>query len=169
MAKKVIGEGENQPQRRRSQPKKKKEVRVDEAIMEPGDYEVTSQHTFEVKLYLKPKDNRWVIMTGSGADIVEHTVVVRLWSYDEMIGLRKTATTYDAAKRIHMVDQDFLNRLKIQKLVISWTLEEINPRLKLHRQQGSLTDESWGNFKKVQPNILQYIINKINDVLEYNA
>lgn len=169
MAKKVIGQGDAQPSRKQQQKPKKQEFRVDEALMEPGDYEVTPEHTFDVKMYLMVKDKRWVIMNGSGEGVAEHTVVIRLWNYDEMVGLRKQATNYDSNRRIHMVDQDLLNRLKIQKLVMSWTLESINPRLKLHRQQGSLTDESWTNFKKVQPNILQYIINQMNEVLELNG
>lgn len=169
MAKKVIGEGDAKPSRQKKKQPPKKEQRVDEALMEPGDYEVTANHTFDVILFLSAKDGRWVLMNSEGKDVVEHKVVIRLWSYDEMVGLRKAATSYDSNKRIHMVDQDLLNRLKIQKLFISWTLESVNPRLKLHRQQGTLTDESWLNIKKVQPNILQYIINKMNEVLEYNG
>ena len=158
----VVGSGKNRKQQ-------KEEPRLDEALMQPGDYEVTPSHTFEILLYLKAKGNRWIVMSGPGKDVTNHKVVMRLWSYDEMVDLRKRATSYDQAKRIHMVDQDLLNRMKIQKLMVSWTLSDDNPRLKLIHNQGVLVDESWEAVKKVQTNILQHIINEMNEVYEHNG
>lgn len=166
MTKKVIG-GEGEP--RAVEKRQGNEQRVDEVLMGPGDYEVTKDHTFEIPVHLKLHDKRWVVMAGPGKDVITQKVEMRLWSYDEMVDLRKKATSYDQIKRIHMVDQDLLNRLKIQKLMISWTFGDTNPRLKIHRQQDSLTDESWLNVKKLQTNILQYIINTMNEVYELNG
>jgi hypothetical protein len=142
--------------------------RVDEKLMEPGDYEVTPEHTFDVDVFLAQKDNRWVVVPkGKGA--IAQKIVLRVWTYDEMVDLRKQATNFDAVRRMHMVDTDALDRLKIQKLLQSWTFGDDNPRLKIHRVNGVMTDESWANFKKLQANIIRYILERMNEVLEYNG
>jgi hypothetical protein len=161
--KKVIGGGKAR------KPQQKVAPRVDESLMEPGDYEVTPEHTFDILLFLKEKDGRWVVVNKGGSGVSEHKIVMRMWSYDEMVELRKRATSYDQNKRIHMIDQDLLNRIKIQKLMMSWTLSDDNARLKIHRRQGALTDESWTNVKRLQTNILQFIINSMNEVYELNG
>jgi hypothetical protein len=143
--------------------------RVDEAIMEPGDYEVTPDTTFGIDLYLKRQGNRWIIQGGPGKDVQKETVTMRLWDYDEMVELRKMSTAYDASKRMHIVDHDVLNRLKAQKLFVSWTFQDRNKRIVLHKRQGAMTDESWEKFKKLSPNIIKYLFEKMNEVYEYNG
>ncbi len=44
-----------------------------------------------------------------------------------------------------------------------------NPRLKLHRVGGVLTDESWVMFTKLQTNIINHIFNGMNDVYDLNG
>jgi len=143
-----------------------KQDRVDEQIMEPGKYEVTSETTFDVELFLKEGDGRWMVVNPGTDSAEEHKLVFRMWSYDEMVEMKKKATTYDATRRIHVIDNDALNRLKIQKFLQSWTLDRENPRLKLHRVGGVLTDESWQTFAKLQPNIINYIFDRMNEVYE---
>jgi len=143
------------------------ENRLDERIMEPGKYEITRDTTFDVKIKLKEMGSRWVIVTKE-EDVV-HTVVFRMWNYDEMVEMRKMSMSYDSSKRMHMIDNDSLNRLKVQKLLISWTFGEDNPRLKLHRIQGVLTDESWEVFKRLQASIITYILDSANSVYEFNS
>lgn len=145
------------------------EFRLDEKLMSPGKYEVTPEHTFVVEVHLKQQEGRWVIARSAGKGIDSHKVVFRLWNYDEMIDLKKKTTTYDPQKRIHTIDQDGLNRMKIQKLMVSWTFGDDNPRLKIHRVQDVLTDESWANFKRLQTNIITYITDRMNEVLDYNG
>ena len=137
--------------------------------MKPSKYEVTPETTFKVPLFLREKDGRWVLMTGAGKNIESHEVVFRMWTYDEMIGMRKMATSYDGIKRIHMIDNDALNRFKIQRLMVSWTFERDNPRLRLQHVNGILTDESWGAFQSLQPNIATSIIEEMNKVYEFNG
>jgi hypothetical protein len=48
----------------------------------------------------------------------------------------------------------------------SWTFDRDNPRLKIHRVGGVLTDESLETIKKLQENILRYIHLQMNAVLE---
>jgi len=143
--------------------------RVDEKLMGPGDYEITEKHTFDVDVYLAKKGNRWIVVEKGLKTNIKQTVVFRIWTYDEMIELRKQSTSFDAIQRMHMVDTDNLDRMKVQKLMQSWTFGENNPRLKIHRVQGVLTDESWISFKKLQANIIRFILEKMNEVLEYNG
>lgn len=144
-------------------------VRLDERLMKPGKYEVTDDHTFKVNLNLYPKDGRWVVVETAGKNIESHEIVFRMWTYEEMIELKKMATTYDIQKRTHMIDHDLLNRLKVQRLMVSWTLDRDNPRLKLAHVNGILTDESWAAFAKLQPNIATYVLDEMNRVYEYNG
>jgi hypothetical protein len=144
-------------------------ARLDETLMKPGKYEVTNEHTFKVEVNLGLRNNRWVVVEGIGKGVDSNEVIFRMWTYDEMIELKKMATSYDAQKRIHMIDHDLLNRLKVQRLMVSWTFGKDNPRLKLAHTNGVLTDESWVAFTKLQPNIVTYIIDEMNKVYEYNG
>lgn len=144
-------------------------VRTDEKLMKPGKYEVSKDTTFTVNIYLKEKDGRWILMNGAGKGIETNSVVFRMWTYDEMIEMRKMATSFDAQKRIHMIDNDALNRLKIQRLMLSWTFDKDNTRLKIWHVGGVMTDESWNAFKNLQPNIATFIIDEMNKVYEFNG
>lgn len=143
--------------------------RVDEKLMGPGKYEITRDTLFTVNVHMKPLDGRWILMAGAGKGIDSHKVVFRMWTYDEMVDMKKMATNYDQMKRVHMIDNDALNRFKLQKLIVSWTLDRENPRLKLHHVQGVLTDEAWNAVKTLQPNILTYIMEEMNKVYEFNG
>jgi len=157
-----------------ARPVQKEEVkiqgnRVDEKLMKPGKYEVTDQHIFKIEINLVFRDGRWVIVDSPGKKIETHEVVFRMWTYDEMVELRKMATNYDSQKRIHLTDNDVLNRLKVQRLVVSWTFDRDNPRLRLLHVNGILSDESWQAFAKLQPNIITYIFEEMNRVYEFNG
>jgi hypothetical protein len=147
----------------------KPDARVDEQIMGPGKYEVTEDQTFTVPIHLKVKDGRWIVMAGAGKDVDSHEVVFRMWTYDEQVILKKKSTTFDGERRVHMIDNDALNRLKVQKFMLSWTFDRDNPRLKLLHVQGVLTDEGWQAFTKLQQNIIAYILGEMNQVYELNG
>jgi len=149
-------------------PPKREPPRVDERLMKPGKYEVSDESSFTVKLYLKKKGvARWSLMNGPGEGVDEEKVVFRMWTFDEMVELRKMATTFDQVRRMHLIDYDALNRLKVQRLMMSWTLDRDNPRLKLHHVNGVLVDEAWTVFsKRLLPNIAQHIIDEMNAVYE---
>lgn len=143
--------------------------RVDERLMKPGKYEITKDTLFTVEIYTKEKDGRWLIMNGPGKGIMSNFVVFRMWGFDEMVEIRKLATSYDAGKRMHMLDNDMLNRLKIQRLMVSWTFDKENPRLRIQHVNDTMTDESWKSFTLLQPNISGYIIDEMNKVYEFNG
>ena len=143
--------------------------RIDEKLAKHGKYEITPETTFTVTIYTKEKDGRWLIMVGPGKNVETNSIVFRVWTYDEMIEMRKMVTTYDPQKRIHMLDNDALNRLKIQRLLVSWTFDKDNCRLKVQHVQGVMVDESWNAFKSLQPNIISYVLDEMNRVLEFNG
>jgi hypothetical protein len=143
--------------------------RIDEKLMQPGKYEIHSGVIFTVTIYMKEREGRWVLMTGAGKDIEKHEITFRMWGFNEMIELRKLATSYDAQKRIHMIDNDLLNRYKIQRLMMSWTFDRDNSRLRIQHVNGILTDEGWTAFTMLQPNIASHIIDEMNKVYEYNG
>ena len=143
--------------------------RLDEKLMKPGKYEITREDTFTVEIWLKKREQRWILCQPSEKGSMKEEVVFRMWTYDEMVELRKMATTYDALKRIHMVDHDSLNRMKLQRLMVSWTFDKENPRLRIQHINGVLTDESWGAFVRLHPNICSFIIERMNLVYEFNG
>lgn len=145
------------------------ELRLDEKLQTPGKYELTPDDTFTVTIYLKKIGKRWILAVQDDPDACMEEVVFRMWSYDELIEMRKMATNYDSMKRMHMVDHDAMNRLKIQKLLKAWTFEKDNPRLHIHHVNGVMVDESWTAFTKLQPNIATAIIERMNYVLEANG
>jgi len=151
-------------------PVAKQEVqRVDERLMKPGKYEVIPENTITIDMYLVANNGRWIIVDRPTAKAEKEQVVFRMWAYNEMIEMRKMATAFDSVKRMHMIDNDALNRLKIQRLLVSWTLDKDNPRLRLHHVNGVLVDESWTAFSKLQPNIITCILDEMNRVLEFGG
>lgn len=143
-------------------------TRVDEQLLEPGEYEITDSEDFTIELPLIKKDKRWAIAFDCPPEKI-HKVVFKMWSYECGIDLRKKATQYDDLKRVHFIDHDLLNRLKMQKLIKSWTFEHENSRLKLFHINDVLTDESFKAIMSLHPNILKYIVEKMNEVLEFNG
>ena len=152
-------------------PRGQQQPRFDNALMEPGNYEVTKESTFSVKVHLKLRSENekwWVIVSEEEATVTEE-VVFRMWTYDEMVEMRKLATKYDTVRRVHMIDHDVLNRLKIQRFMVSWTFSNNNPRLQLHHQNGVLTDEAWTAVTRLQTNILKHLIDEMNEKYEFGG
>ncbi len=146
------------------------EPRVDEKLMAPGKYEVTPDSIFKVKVPLKkkPGEKWWVLCTEKESETVEEATF-RMWTYDEMVEMRKMATTYDQVRRVHMIDHDMLNRLKLQRFMIAWTFAKDNPRLAVQHVNGVLTDESWTAVKRLQTNILRFLMEGMNEHYEFGG
>ena len=147
----------------------KNETRVDERLMPPGQYEVMPDNMIPIDLHLLQKNKRWVLLEHKTDKTEDHQVFFRMWTYDEMIEMRKLATSFDPVKRMHMIDNDILNRLKVQRLLVSWTFDRDNPRLKLFHVNGVLADEGWAAVRRLQPNIITCILDEMNRVLEFGA
>jgi hypothetical protein len=146
-----------------------KEARHDKVLMEPGEYEVTRNSTFTLKLHLKKNEDKWWVVVSEKEATTTEEVTFRMWTYDEMVELRKLATKYDQMRRVHMIDHDVLNRLKIQRYMLSWTFEKENQRFELHHVQGVLSDETWAKVKRLQTNLLRHIIEQMNERYEFGG
>ena len=144
------------------------EKRIDKSFDRPGKYEVSDESDFTIELFLKNYHGRWILMERADGTTENHKVVFRMWTYNEMVEMKKMATTFDLRKKVHELDNDLLNRLKIQRLLKSWTFGDSNERLRISHIGGVMTDESWTAFTRLQPNIAQYIIDQMNSVYEYN-
>ena len=99
------------------QPEIQKQPRIDEKLMKPGKYEVSNEHTFEVDVNLSQVENRWILNDRVGKGVDSHKVVFRMWNYDEMIDLKRKATSYDESWQVFT---------KLQTNIISHIIEEMN-------------------------------------------
>ena len=110
-----------------------------------------------------------VVTTSIKVDLPKEKNVVRETKPENVI------ISVNAAGKIFLYDtpiknsDDLFNRMKITKFMRSWTFGNDNPRLMLHHVNDVLTDESWGNFLKLHPTISEFIIERMNSVLEYNG
>ena len=141
---------------------------IDDSLNKPGKYEVSEASDFTIELFLRFHKGRWILMEHEDSKTENHKVVFRMWTYNEMVELKKMATTFDLRKKVHELDNDLLNMLKIKRFLKSWTFGEKNKRLEIQHVGGTMTDEGWTAFTRLQPSIAQYIIDEMNAVFEYN-
>ncbi len=140
---------------------------VNEKLTGPGKYVVTKEDTFKVRFGLVQRDGRWVVVKSGTPESDSHWVEFRIWGFNEEVELRKMSTQFDPLKKIHIIDNDYLNRLKVQRLMLNWSFDEQNPKLKLLHVNGILSDEGWKNFTSLFPNIIRFVLESMNAVLEY--
>jgi hypothetical protein len=145
--------------------------RYDRVLMKPGKYEVTEDSLFTIRIPLAQRKGErwWVVVSDVNAAETVEDVVFRMWTYDEMIELRKLSTKYDNLRRVHTIDHDMMNRMKIQRFMVRWSFGDNNPRLELKHVQGVLSDECWKAVTKLQTNILKHIIEEMNERYEYGG
>ena len=146
-------------------------VKLNLALAEPCKYEIKKTDTFKIEFGLQEKENRYIIIEDMNVPerFERHWVEFRIWNYEEEIDLKKKSMLYDAVKRMHFLDNDVYNSLKIMKLLKDWSFAVKNERLKIHHSNGVLTDGCWEIFVTLKPNIVSYIIVRMNNVLEYNG
>jgi len=135
-------------------------------------YEVKPTDEFTIKFGLKEFEGRWIVIEQDSIDVLDksiqkHWVKFRMWTYNEELSLRKKATKYDEDKRMNMIDFDSLTEYKVRYLIKDWSLGERNEKLKLFHINGYLVDQSWDAFRRLYVNIVRFIINKMNEVLEW--
>lgn len=143
-------------------------------VVNPGLFEIDPKaDSFKIEFGLKVKENRWIVIEKEKIDkldknIQKHWVEFKMWSFDEEVELKKKAMIYNESKRMHFVDHDILNEMKVRRLLKDWSFKDKNENLKIFHVNGWLVDESWGAFKNLHINICRYIIVRMNDILEYN-
>ena len=138
-----------QPRKKAQPAKTTNQPRVDSKIREAGKFELKNSDSFFVKFGLVQVDERWLIANKEEGEGIESCwVKFKMWSFEEEVILRSQATQWDGQRRIHTLNNDYFNRLKIQKLMLDWSFSKENENLKLHRVNNVLTDESfWKLFK----------------------
>lgn len=147
----------------------KRDVPVEDQLMQPGPYEVTEDEVFTVVLHLEKVDSRWCVRDEPGPRTISHWATFRMWTYEECVELRKLATRYDELRREHVMNHDYLDRLKLQRLLKDWSFAEQNERLKLHHVNGVMTDDCYKKVLKLHPTILRNLLLQMNMILEASA
>jgi len=143
--------------------------------------EVTPASRFRVTFYLLPVGEghlkRFRVVRESEADGMNkdglegpHWVEFKMWTYKQEIDLKRKCMQFDETTRMNFINNDLLNRLKIQTLLNAWSLDaKFGPRLKLVHVNGVLVDESYDMFTRLFPNVVRFILDEMNNVLEYNG
>ena len=135
-------------------------------------YEVTPDSVFYVKFGIVPKDGRILVIPEDEVDFEKnaeaHWVKFKMWNYEQELEWKNKSTEYDATKRIHALNTDKLNEIKLRNLLVSWSFGEKEDSLKLFHIGSLLTDESLKVFYSLYPVVVRYIVESMNDVLEFN-
>lgn len=131
-------------------------------------WQLKQDEKFRIRFTLDEVKNKRVRFTleEGGSNIVEHWVEFKMWDYNMMISLRKSATRYHKESGSFYVDHDLFNDLKVKNLLQDWSFAQIEPHMKLQHINGVLTDESFRIFREMYPWVISAIINKMNIVLE---
>jgi hypothetical protein len=151
------------------QPKKTQQEPFPKSLLPYGKFEITPDQTFTVTLFLKEFKGRWSLVDSGTRESEKHTVVFRMWNFDECLRMRRECYMFDPTTRTNRLDNDKLNRIKIMKLLQDWTLSKDNPRLDIQRVHGVLTEASWQAFTRISPSIADKIISEMNLVLDYGG
>jgi len=139
---------------------------VELSLQKPGKYESNPEQTFDIIINVLNRQGRWIVIQSPIKGSEEHRVTFRLWTFEEMIEIKRKATTVDPMSRKTNIDFDLMNRMKVQKLLTSWTFSNDNPRLSIQHVNGVMTDESWKAFTKLDPSIIQRILDEMNFFLD---
>ena len=158
-------------------PKKKEEIenKVDspEKPRVYTPYEVRPDSVFYIKFGVVPRDGRMLVIPEDDVDFEKdaekHWVKFKMWSYEQELEWKNDATEYDNSKRVHTLNADKLNEIKIRNLLLDWSFGEKEDSLKLFHINEILTDESLKVFNRLFPTIVRYIVERMNEVLEFNV
>ena len=149
-------------------------IELHQKTREPSEYEIKDSDTFKVKFGLaqvgEDDEKRWIVTEDRvDPEIKRHWVRFRMWKFGEELHMKQIATVYDPVKKIHYLDQDSLNALKIRHLLSDWSFSEKNDSMKLFHVNGVLADESYAMFMGLYPSICRHIIYEMNSVIEGEA
>ncbi|MCK9154620.1 MAG: hypothetical protein M0P12_00750 [Paludibacteraceae bacterium] len=139
---------------------------VELSLQKPGKYEVNPEQTFDIIINVVNHNGRWIVVHQPTRNSEEHRVSFRIWTFEEMIEIKRKSTNIDPMSRKTNIDLDMMNRMKVQKLLTEWTFSKDNPRLSIQHVNGILTDESWKAFTRLDPTIIQKILDEMNFFLD---
>ena len=138
-------------------------------------YEIDNDTTFVVEFGVMFTDSQIIIIPKenfSEADDIaddlyeKHWVKFRLWNFMESATWKQECMDFIPAHRIFNLNTNKFNELKVRRLLLDWSFKDYGFDHKLFHINKQLTDESMDLFfKKFNPNIIQYVVNKMNDFL----
>lgn len=135
-------------------------------------YEVKPETYFYVKFGIVSQEDRWVVIDEEDVSVTKkaesHWVKFKMWNYAQELDWKNQATEFDNSKRMHTLNTDKLNELKIRNLLVDWSFAEDEDSLKMLHVNDLLCDESFKVFYSLYPGIIRHIVSKMNDVLEFN-
>ena len=138
-------------------------------------YEVDKETTFTVEFGIMFNDEQIIIIPKEKFEQIDnidtglyekHWAKFRLWNFLESMSWRQECMEFIQLHRIFNLNTNKFNELKVRRLLLDWSFRERGDDHKLFHYNEQLTDESMNLFfKKFNPNIIQYIVNKMNDFL----
>jgi len=137
--------------------------------MYKSKWQLQENEKFRIRFNLDEAEKKRIILLlepTSDSNSVEHWVEFKMWDYNTMVHMRKTATKYHKESGSFYVDHDFFNDLKVKNLLVDWSFGQVDPHMKLNHQNNTLTDDSFKMFRSLYPWVVSSIINKMNVVLE---
>lgn len=140
----------------------------------PTKYEVRQDSSFTIKFGVAfEEEGRAVVIDVNNVQFTEgaeaHWVKFRMWTYGEELDWKNKCTEYDQNKRTHWLNQDRLNELKMRNLMLEWSFAEASTDFKLFHINHYMVDESYKMVNLLFPSVLRHIIDRMNNVLEYNG
>lgn len=153
-----------------------KDVKLQTSVKkEKSKYEVDKDTTFKVNLGVMFDEDRIVIIPeekfeeidGLGVELYEkHWVKFRMWNFLESASWRQECMEFLQQHRIFNLNTNKFNELKVRRLLLDWSFKDYGDDHKLFHINSQLTDESMTLFfKKFNPHIVQYVLNKMNEFL----
>jgi len=162
----------NAPKESEPKPEPKKESKKS-AKKNLSKYEVGPDSSFMVEFGILAKDDRYVIMDKDEVKMTKgaesHWAKFKMWTYEQELDWKNEATEFDSTKRVHMLNTDKLNEIKLRNLILNWSFSEADNSLKMLHVNGVLADESLKVFYSIYPSIARHIVDGMNDVLEFNG
>ena len=138
-------------------------------------YEVDSETTFTVELGVMFTDEQVIVIPKEkfieadelGGDLYEkHWVKFRLWNFMESMAWKQECMDFLQGYRVFNLNVNKFNELKVRRLLLDWSFKEFGDEHKLFHVNKQLTDESMDLFfRRFNPNIVQYVVNKMNEFL----
>ena len=138
-------------------------------------YEIDNDTTFTVELGVMFTDEQVIVIPKEkfadadelGGGLYEkHWVKFRLWNFMESMTWKQECMDFLQVYRVFNLNVNKFNELKVRRLLLDWSFKDFGDDHKLFHINKQLTDESMELFfKRFNPIIVQYVINKMNEFL----
>lgn len=137
-----------------------------DSLRGPSRYFVKPDSTFRVVFGVFERDGRLIPCGADTEGCEQHWIEFRIWNFKEETQLKKMCSEFDTVNRVHKIDNDKLDRLKVQKLFVNWSFGEKDPDLVLHPINGIMPDADVEKFFSLYPAIIHHLLDCMNLVLE---